>query len=72
MVEADLELHRKTGDDAFRQRANQNGDVHFERWRAHPPSDLLDNASIARELWLLAEAETPKGQAFWKAVDRIR
>lgn len=72
MVEADLALFRKTGDQTFMQRANNNGDVHFERWQTHPPSDLLDNASIARELWLLAEAGTAKGQAFWKEADRDR
>jgi len=70
MTEADLQLYRVTKEDYLLQRAKKNGEVHYAAWKAEPPKDLLANASIARELWLLADAETKVGQDFWSAVDQ--
>lgn len=72
MTEADLQLHRVTKEDYLLQRAIKNGEAHYAAWKAEPPKDLLANASIARELWLLADAETKVGQDFWSAVDGVR
>jgi hypothetical protein len=71
MVEADLELHRATGDDDLLARAKKNADVFYERWKAQPPDDMISNAAIARVLWLLAETETDAGQAFWRQMDSV-
>lgn len=55
MVEADLHLHRKTGDARALQRARANADAYYKRWKAGEQFNLLDQASIARALWLVAE-----------------
>lgn len=54
-VEADLELHRELGDEKALQRAIRNGEVLYERWLDERPAELIEHASIARVLWLLAE-----------------
>ncbi|HEY3322540.1 MAG TPA: glycoside hydrolase family 76 protein [Planctomycetota bacterium] len=70
-VEADLELYRATKETYLLERARKNGEYHYKAWKAGPPQDLMTNASIARLLWLLADHETPAGQAFWAQADRI-
>ncbi len=70
LVEADLELYRWTGDRQLLERALRNADVHYAAWRRHPPDDLITQASLARELWLLADLETPAGREFWRQADR--
>jgi len=72
MVEADLELFRWTGDSYLLERAKTNGDVNYQRWKTKPPTDLIDQAALARELWLLADHETEVGRTFWKKSDRLR
>lgn len=72
MTEADLQLYRITREDYLLKRARKNGEVHYAAWKKDPPKDLLANASIARELWLLADAETKVGQDFWSAADALR
>ena len=47
-------------------------DDFYDRWKANPPSDLISNAAIARELWLMAETETEAGRAFWQRADKVR
>lgn len=59
-VEADLELHRELGDDKALNRAIRNGEVLYVRWVEARPADLIENASIARVLWLLAEHVPPR------------
>jgi hypothetical protein len=71
MVEADLELYRWTKDEALLKRARSDAEYHFTLWKKSPPHDLLANASLARELWLLADAETEKGRAFWKKCEGL-
>jgi hypothetical protein len=71
MVEADLELHRRTRDEALLQRAKTNCDVHYAAWKAEPFRSLIDSASLARELWLMADTETDAGRKFWQASDRL-
>ncbi|MEO5711950.1 MAG: glycoside hydrolase family 76 protein [Luteolibacter sp.] len=71
MVEADLELYRWTQDDKFLKRARTNCDVHYAEWKKSPPPDLITNASLARELWLMADMETAAGQEFRKKSDRL-
>jgi hypothetical protein len=70
LVEADLELFRATGDEGIRERAARSGRAAWDRWRADPPEELIDQAAIARVLWLLAEHESEAGRAFWTAADR--
>lgn len=72
MVEADFELFRWTGDLRYLERARTNCDVHYAAWKKEQPKDLLANASLARELWLLADSETPEGREFWKKSDHLR
>ena len=69
LVEADLELYRITKDETFRGRAKQNADSHYTSWKSNPPADAIANASIARELWLVADNETEVGRAFWAKAD---
>lgn len=70
MVEADLELYRTTKDDALLQRAKTNIDFHYDRWKEQPSPELIATASIARQLWLMADTETETGRKFWEASDR--
>lgn len=72
MVEADLELYRWTNEDYLLQRAKTNCDVNYKRWKSQPLKEFIDNASLARELWLMADHETEEGRAFWKKSDRLR
>ena len=57
MVEADIELYRYTGEQYLLDRAKTNCDVHYAAWKKEPPRDLMANASLARELWLMADLE---------------
>lgn len=72
MVEADLELYRQTKDESLLQRAKTNCDVHYAAWKAEPFRSLIDSASLARELWLLADTETDAGRKFWEKSDRLK
>ena len=68
-VEADIELYRLTGVQKYLDRATTTAAHHYEVWKEKPPEELIDVASLARELWLLADLETAEGRAFWKRVD---
>ncbi|MEK7952961.1 glycoside hydrolase family 76 protein [Luteolibacter soli] len=70
MVEADLELYRATGDKSYHERAIKNAEYHYETWKKSPAPDLITQASLARELWLLVDHETPVGIEFWKKSDK--
>lgn len=72
MVEADLELYRTTKEDYLLARAKKNVDALYDRWKANPPDDMMSNACLARILWLMSEAETEAGQAFWTKADQAR
>ncbi len=54
-VEADLEFHRATGDARALKRARRTGEVRYSHWQDKPHPDLIEHASLARMLWLLAE-----------------
>ncbi len=69
LVEADLELHRATGDAAALERARRNGEAAWTLWQTSPPKELIEQAAIARMLWLLADQETKTGTEFWKKSD---
>ncbi len=69
LVEADLELYRTTNDEALLARARRNGRVAWERWEKSPPKELIEQAAIARMLWLLADQETEVGREFWGRAD---
>lgn len=68
-VEADIETFRVTGERRYLDRALRTADIHYEAWKKHPPEELIEVASLARELWLLADLETTEGRAFWKKHD---
>ena len=72
MVEADFELHRWTQKSRFLKRARTNCEGHYERWKEKKPDELIENASLARELWLLVDSETDVGRKFWKESDRVK
>ena len=55
MTEADLELHEATGEAYLLERSRKNAELHYQQFKKDPPKDLLTAASIARELWLMAE-----------------
>ncbi len=73
LVEADLAVARQTADRALaghvRRRARASVDADYAAWRANPSAELIDVASLARELWLLADAGSASGQAFWRRSD---
>jgi hypothetical protein len=69
LVEADLELYRATGDGAILARAKKNGEAAWKQWQTSPPKELIEQAAIARMLWLLADNETEVGREFWKKAD---
>jgi len=50
-------------------RARRNADHLYARWKEAPPQEMIEQASIARTLWLLADHETPVGRAFWLKLD---
>ena len=54
LVEADLEFHRATGDDRPLARATRTAEVAFDQWRKDPPAELIQQASLARMLWLFS------------------
>lgn len=72
LVEADLELYRVTQEPYLLERAKKNGEYYYATFKKEPPKEMMHNASIARMLWLLADAETPAGQAFWKRADQVK
>jgi Glycosyl hydrolase family 76 len=71
MVEADLELYRTTHEDYLLARAKRNVDHAITEWNLHPPDKLIDNASVARLLWLMADTESESGKQFWARADRV-
>jgi uncharacterized protein YyaL (SSP411 family) len=72
MVEADLELYRWTHDRAFLKRAKTNCDAGYASWKKSPDKELIGQASLARELWLMADMETAEGKAFWAKSDKLK
>jgi hypothetical protein len=72
MVEADLCLYRATGEDYLLTRARTNADAYYAAWKKEPPADMMSNAATARILWLMADAETEVGKAFWKTAEPMR
>ncbi len=73
LVEADLAVARQTADRALAdhvlRRARASVDADYAAWRAKPSAELIDIAALCRELWLVADARSPAGQAFWKRSD---
>ena len=76
LVEADLATARATADAELarhlRQRARAAVDANYAAWQAKPSDHLIDVASLARELYLLAEDGTPAGRAFWARMDAAK
>jgi uncharacterized protein YyaL (SSP411 family) len=70
LVEADLELYRATGDEVFLERARRHARAVWASWKPDSPPELIEQAGIARTLWLLAEAESEAGRAFWASTER--
>ncbi|MBK1881552.1 AGE family epimerase/isomerase [Luteolibacter pohnpeiensis] len=70
MVEADLELYRWTKRNYLLKRAKTNVDQNYESWTEKKPEDLITNASLARELWLMADAGSEIGEQFWREADK--
>lgn len=57
-VEADLATYRATGDERLLARARRSVDHDYAAWQAKPSKELIAVASLARELWLMAEVGT--------------
>lgn len=70
LVEADLELYRATGEEQFVSRARRNGDAAWKLWQTNPPRELIEQAALARMLWLLADHDSEVGRKFWAESDR--
>jgi hypothetical protein len=63
LVEAELELYRETREDYLLQRALRDVEHRYRTWKHSPPESLIDNASIARVLWLAADAQAETNEA---------
>ncbi len=72
MVEADLDMYRCTHEPYLLARAKGNADHAYQVWKQKPPEELIENASIARLLWLMADSESTVGQQFWAKADKVR
>lgn len=72
MVEAAFEMYRHTRQMEYYTRAKKTCEAHYKKWKEQPQRDLIDVASVARELWLLADMETPAGKQFWEKSDRVK
>jgi uncharacterized protein YyaL (SSP411 family) len=70
LVEADLEMYRQTNEPYLLQRAINNADHEYAVWKQRPSDNLIDNAAIARTLWLLADMQSDRGLEFWQKMDR--
>lgn len=69
LLEADLELFRKTRDARALERAKANADSFYQRWKDGKDAKLIDRASVARALWLMTDHQTQNGRDFWKRMD---
>lgn len=69
LVEADLELARATKDEKGLERARKTAEAAWGAWEKAPPKELIERASLARMLWLLADGETEVGKGFWEKAD---
>ena len=72
MLEADLALYRFTGDQRYYDRARAGADYYYEIWVQDKPSELIEQASIARALWLMADMESPDFREFWEKSETFR
>ncbi len=70
MAEADVELYRTAGDAHALDRAKAYADHTYAQWKAKPSNEMIEQASLARTLWLLADTQTAAGKAFWAKEDR--
>ena len=57
LAEADLELHRATGEKRFLDRARRTAEHYWRTWRTDKPDALKSVAGMARLFWMLADAE---------------
>jgi hypothetical protein len=57
LVEADLDVYRTTRDPALLRRAANHAEYLYETWQRTPPDTLIDNAAVARALWLMADVQ---------------
>lgn len=55
LIEADLEMHRATGDAAALGRAKGATAALWNDWNTARPAEMIEQASIARALWLMAD-----------------
>jgi hypothetical protein len=72
LMEADLEMYRFTHDGYLLTRAKANADHAYQVWKQHPSDEVIENASVARMLWLMADAQTTIGQQFWAKADLMK
>ncbi|MFD0893877.1 hypothetical protein KBB96_10670 [Luteolibacter ambystomatis] len=72
MVEADIEMYRHTKDDYYLNRAKKTCTAHYDSWKSAPKPEVIDNASCARELWLLEDLDSPAAVRFWQNSDNPR
>lgn len=70
MVEADLMLHRQQGDRRALERATRTAEQGYRDWKDGKQAPLIDLASVARALWLVTDALSPQGRAFWSSMDQ--
>ena len=70
MAEADVELFRTAGDAHALGRAKAYADHAYAQWKKDPSNEMIEQASLARILWLLADTQSPAGRAFWAREDR--
>lgn len=72
MLEADLALYRFTGDQRYYERAKAGADFYYKIWIQDRPNELIEQASIARSLWLMADMESQEFRDFWEKNETFR
>jgi hypothetical protein len=70
LVEADLEMYRATQEPYLLQRAITNADREYASWKQRRSAQLIENAAIARTLWLMADLQSDQGLEFWRKMDQ--
>jgi hypothetical protein len=63
-------MYRTTHDEHVLRRATDTAEHMYASWKQQPPPELIENAAVARTMWLLADVKSPDGERFWTRMDR--
>jgi uncharacterized protein YyaL (SSP411 family) len=71
MVEADIEFYRATEDRDALRRAKATADAVYESWREKKLEEAIQQGSLARMLWLLADLEVAGADQDWRELEKL-